>query len=72
VQLLEELRTKRIMNLAEVPSQFHERVSDGGKRVSLVGMQLTLVPEWLENLPMLTKLDLSDNQLASVPEWPGT
>ena len=58
------------MNLA-VPSEFRERLSDDGRQVSLAGMRLGSVPEWLGNLTGLTKLDLSGNQLASVPEWLG-
>ena len=46
-------------------------MSDDGRQVSLAGMQLASVPEWLGNLTALTTLDLSGNQLASVPEWLG-
>jgi internalin A len=59
------------MNLMGVPSEFHERVSDDGRRVSLAGMGLASVPEWLGNLTALTELDLSDNRLTSVPKWLG-
>ena len=54
-----------------MPSEFRERVSDDGRQVSLAGMRLASVPEWLGNLTALTTLDLGGNQLASVPEWLG-
>lgn len=41
------------MNLVGVPPEFRERVSDDGKQVSLAGMQLASVPEWLGDRPHL-------------------
>lgn len=35
------------MNLAGVPTEFRAQVSDDGRQVSLKGMQLVSVPEWL-------------------------
>ncbi len=55
------------MNLAGVPPEFRERVSDDGRQVVLAGSQLASVPEWLGNLTALTTLRLGDNRLASVP-----
>ena len=59
------------MNQLGVPSEFRELVSDDGRQLSLAGMQLAAVPEWLGNLTALTTLDLSRNRLAAVPEWLG-
>ena len=59
------------MGLMRVPSEFRGAVSDDGRQVSLAGMQLGSVPEWLENLTGISRLDLGGNQLASVPEWLG-
>jgi internalin A len=59
------------MNLTGVPSEFRERVSVDGRQVSLAGMQLGSVPEWLGNLTALTTLNLNGNHLGSVPEWLG-
>lgn len=55
------------MNHAEVPPEFHDRVSDDGSQF-LYGVQLAEVPEWLGNLTALTRLSLGGNQLAEVPE----
>jgi hypothetical protein len=49
------------MILKGVPSEFRERVSDDGRQISLEGMQLASVPEWLGNLTALTELDLYGN-----------
>ena len=45
------------MDLAGVPPEFRERVSDDGSQVVLSGMHLSSVPEWLENLTALTALE---------------
>ena len=71
MQSLEQLRTWGVMGLMGVPSEFRGAVSDDGRQVSLAGMQLGSVPEWLENLTGISRLDLGGNQLASVPEWLG-
>jgi Leucine-rich repeat (LRR) protein len=55
-----------------VPLEFRGRVSDDGRQELLTGMQLASVPEWLWNMTGLSILDLSDNELTSVPEWMGT
>lgn len=46
------------MNLIGVSSEFRRRVSDDGRQVSLAGMQLASVPEWLGSLTAFTRLDL--------------
>ena len=56
------------MNLRGVPPEFRARVSNDGSQVSLSGLRLASVPEWLGNLTALTTLNLNGNQLASVPE----
>jgi Leucine-rich repeat (LRR) protein len=60
-----------IMNLSEVPREFLARLSDDGRQLSLSGMVLRAVPEWLGNLTALTMLDLTGNQLTTAPDWVG-
>ena len=50
------------MNLLGVPQEFHERVSDDGRHVTLKGNQLRSLPESLGNLTTLTALELTENQ----------
>ena len=59
------------MSVRDVPEESRSSVSVDGTQVSLANKNLTAVPEWLENLPALTVLDLNGNQLFQLPEWLG-
>jgi len=59
------------VDLLGVPHEFRECVSDDGKQLTLAGMQLTAVPDWVGNLTALTTLNLYGNQLTAVPDWVG-
>ena len=59
------------MNHPRAPRLFRSSVSDDGTTVSLPGLALTSVPDWLEGFTDLTTLNLSDNHLFQLPEWLG-
>jgi internalin A len=53
--------------LGEIPIEFQPCVSVDGTRVSLADRKLGSLPDWVENLPALTTLDLSGNHLTGLP-----
>ena len=55
----------------EVPSLFRSWLSADGSKATLKKRGLRTVPESLRNIPSLTILDLSCNELTALPDWLG-